>query len=55
MVPLGIGIVLMVVSFFMFGVFSTYSFMGIVTVMTFLSGLLALGIGINSALTQGES
>lgn len=55
MVPLGIGTVLMVVSFFMFGAFNVYSFMGIVTVMTFLFGLLVLGIGINGALSQEKS
>lgn len=55
MATLGVGILLMVASFFMFGIFSTYSFMGIVTVLVFLVGLTALGIGINSALSQEES
>lgn len=52
MVAMGIGIALMVVSFFMLGAFDTYTLMGILGVLAFLFGLLGLGIGLNGALNQ---
>ncbi len=55
MVAMGIGIAMMVVSFFMLGAFDTYSLMGILGVLLFLFGLLGLGIGLNSTLNQQES